>query len=272
MLGILTSLLIAPFLVNRVAAHGAVTSYRINDEVFPGYNAYDPPDGQVSIARPYYGIDPIFDVLNETIACNNDGGPIGPEGKQLSANIRAGDTITAIYGLWLHPFGPATVYMARCPGACIESNSRDLEWFKINHTGLIDGDIVYGHWGIAIVSTTGEYSAKVPEELAAGEYLIRNELIAIHPPSTGPQHYVECAQLKVFREPGSGPGKLPPSSFLTKFPGAYNPSDPGLNVNLYTPEAPTVTTYQIPGPAVWDGQDEEDELRLAESIRNVSRW
>ena len=34
----------------------------------------------------------------QTIACNNDGGPIGPEGQQLSADIRAGDTITAIYG------------------------------------------------------------------------------------------------------------------------------------------------------------------------------
>ncbi|KAJ3493756.1 hypothetical protein NMY22_g20166 [Coprinellus aureogranulatus] len=133
MLSILTSLLIAPFFVNRVAAHGAVTGYRINGEVYPGYDAYAPPEGQSTIARPFLGIDPLFDVLNETIGCNSDRNPIGKEGKQLTATIRAGDTITAIYGLWIHPFGPATVYLARCPGRCSEVNSKELEWFKIDH-------------------------------------------------------------------------------------------------------------------------------------------
>ncbi|KAJ3530961.1 hypothetical protein NMY22_g8354 [Coprinellus aureogranulatus] len=149
----------------RVAAHGAVTGYRINGEVYPGYDAYAPPEGQSTIARPFrsssfpctrlgshhltlslgtlVGIDPLFDVLNETIGCNSDGNPIGKEGKQLTATIRAGDTITAIYGLWIHPFGPATVYLARCPGSCSEVNSKELEWFKIDHAGLLDGNIVY---------------------------------------------------------------------------------------------------------------------------------
>lgn len=56
------------------------------------------------------------------------------------------------------------------------------------------------------------------------------------------------AQLKVVRDEGSGPGKLPPASFLAKFPGAYSPKDPGLTVNLYTENAPSVTTYEVPGP------------------------
>ncbi|KAJ2933532.1 hypothetical protein H1R20_g3553, partial [Candolleomyces eurysporus] len=122
--------------------------------------------------------------------------------------------------------------MARCPGSCTESISNDLKWFKIDHAGLLSGNLVDGDWG-------------------NGEYLIRHELIAIHAYWTGPQFYVECAQLKVV----GGGGKLPLDEYLVSFPGAYKASDPGFNVDLYSPEAPTITTYELPGPAVWTGED-----------------
>ncbi|KAJ2933534.1 hypothetical protein H1R20_g3547, partial [Candolleomyces eurysporus] len=215
-------------------------------------------------------IDPILGTLDPAMSCNNDGGPVGEGGTQLSANIKAGTNITAVYGLWLHPYGPATVYMARCPGSCTDSNSRELKWFKIDHVGLIRGTIVYaastwfrfildqplsacrdGDWGSGVVSKTGVYTVTIPAALADGEYLIRHELIAIHAYWAGPQFYIECAQLKVV----GGRGKLPSDEYLVSFPGAYKASDPGLNVDLYSPEAPTITTYELPGPAVWTGED-----------------
>ncbi|RXW20480.1 hypothetical protein EST38_g5378 [Candolleomyces aberdarensis] len=185
------------------------------------------------------------------MSCNNDGGPVGEGGTQLSATIQAGTNITAVYGLWIHPYGPATVYMARCPGICAESISRDLKWFKIDHAGLLSGNLVDGDWGSGVVSKAGVYTATIPAALADGEYLIRHELIAIHAYWTGPQFYVECAQLKVV----GGGGKLPSDEYLVSFPGAYKASDPGFNVDLYSPEAPTITTYELPGPAVWTGDD-----------------
>ncbi|KAJ2935566.1 hypothetical protein H1R20_g1524, partial [Candolleomyces eurysporus] len=141
--------------------------------------------------------------------------------------------------------------MARCPGSCTESISNDLKWFKIDHAGLLSGNLVDGDWGSGVVSKTGVYTVTIPAALADGEYLIRHELIAIHAYWTGPQFYVECAQLKVV----GGGGKLPLDEYLVSFPGAYKASDPGFNVDLYSPEAPTITTYELPGPAVWTGED-----------------
>ena len=59
--------------------------------------------------------------------------------------------------------------------------------------------------------------------------MIRHELLALHQ-SNVPQFYPECAQLKVT----GGQGKTPPSSYLVSFPGAYNPNDPSININIYS--------------------------------------
>ncbi|EAU89176.2 hypothetical protein CC1G_08583 [Coprinopsis cinerea okayama7 len=174
MFSILSIALSVTLFIARVAGHGGVQSWIIRDETYIGYQPYDPPEGQ-------------------WLACNNDGGPTRGGG-QISAPIRAGDFIIAVWGYWIHPFGPGMVYMARCPGSCTAVNSTELDWFKIEHTGLIDGNLVDGTWGGGQVVATGIYNATIPEALADGEYLIRHELIALHPQWVGPQFYVECAQ------------------------------------------------------------------------------
>jgi Auxiliary Activity family 9 (formerly GH61) len=65
--------------------------------------------------------------------------------------------------------------------------------------------------------------------IAPGEYLIRVEHIALHQAAQvdGAQYYVSCGQVKVT---GTGAGKPGP---LVAFPGAYQPNDPGLKVNIY---------------------------------------
>ena len=124
------------------------------------------------------------------------------------------------------------------------------------------------------------WTTTIPASLVAGEYLIRHELIAVHqannpqcmyfssspysysssifysfhlPSRRKPTNktivYPECAQLVVT---GSGTAS-PPSSALVSFPGAYSASDPGINFNIDSADAMKATTYQVPGPAVWNG-------------------
>ncbi|KAG5637950.1 hypothetical protein H0H81_002478 [Sphagnurus paluster] len=150
---------------------------------------------------------------------------------------------------WTHAQGPVMVYMAKCAGTCTSNNSNSLQWFKIAQTGLVSGNLPNGVWGTAQVQNTLQYTSTIPASLAAGEYLIRHELLALHQANT-PQFYPECAQLTVT----GGGGKTPSGSYLVKFPGAYTMSSPGVNVNIYTAEAANTYTYTVPGPAVWNGQ------------------
>jgi len=240
-----SSLALLPFVISQVAAHGGVTSYVIGGVTYAGWQPYNSPSGQTSIERPYSSYDPIYSATASTISCNNKGqaGPL-----QLSATVPAGTSITAKWPQWTHAQGPVMVYMAKCSGSCTSSNSASLKWFKIAETGLISGTLPSGSWGTGQVMNSLSYTTTIPSALAAGEYLIRHELLALHQANT-PQFYPECAQLTVT----GGGGKTPDSSYLVSFPGAYSASDPSININIYDSASQTKTTYKVPGPPVWTG-------------------
>ncbi|KZV93255.1 cellulose-growth-specific protein [Exidia glandulosa HHB12029] len=229
-----------------VAAHGGVTSYVIGGTTYAGWSPYNDASTQTSIERPYSTYDPILSVSSSSFSCNNAG---TASAHQLSANVTAGTSITAKWSQWTHAQGPVMVYMAKCSGSCTSNNSGSLSWFKISERGLISGTVANGTWGTGEVMNTLSYTTTIPASLAAGEYLIRHELLAIHQANT-PQFYPECGQLIVT----GGQGKTPSGSYLVKFPGAYSASDPSININIYSSEALTQTTYKVPGPAVWNGQ------------------
>ncbi|KAF9463958.1 cellulose-growth-specific protein [Collybia nuda] len=237
---------LASFLVAQAAAHGGVSQYIINGVTYQGWSPYNTPTGQSSIGRPYSSYDPILSPTASTMSCNNNG---QASAGQLSATVAAGTAITAKWAQWTHGQGPVTVYMAKCSGSCTSNNSNNLSWFKIAETGLVSGNLPSGVWGTGQVQNSLSYTATIPASLAAGEYLIRHELLALHQANT-PQFYPECGQLIVT----GGGGKTPSGSYLVKFPGAYSMSDPGVNINIYTAEASSTYTYKVPGPAVWNGQ------------------
>lgn len=88
-------------------------------------------------------------------------------------------------------------------------------------------------------------SARIPSNLAPGNYLIRNEVIALHIAATlgGAEVFPSCTQLRVG---GSGNAR-PREDELVSFPGAYVPEDPGLWVkDIYEPNF----NYVFPGPKV----------------------
>lgn len=84
----------------------------------------------------------------------------------------------------------------------------------------------------------------IPSCIPAGDYLIRNEQIALHVAQSegGAQFYLSCGQLTV-----TGGGSKTPTN-LAAFPGAYSATDPGILININYPKP---TNYTNPGPATF---------------------
>ena len=100
----------------------------------------------------------------------------------------------------------------------------------------------------ANVFVGGKLSFTIPKNLAAGDYLLRAEAIALHAASSagGAQHYVSCYQLTV-----TGSGSLKPTDTVT-FPDAYSKTGPGIGFSIHAP----LDSYPAPGPALIEGGTE----------------
>jgi Auxiliary Activity family 9 (formerly GH61) len=115
------------------------------------------------------------------------------------------------------------VYMAKVDSA-LTTTVTGLKWFKIYEDGLDSN----GVWAVTrLVNNKGKVNVKIPSCIPSGNYLLRAELIALHPASSypGAQFYMECAQINV-----TGGGSASPST--VSFPGAYKGSDPGITINV----------------------------------------
>lgn len=231
----------------KVAAHGGVLAYSNAGNWYQGWAPYNTPVGQTTIERPWSTYNPITDATDAQLGCN-DNGTAGA--LQLTATVEAGSSITAYWNqVWPHAYGPMLVYLAQCPGdSCTPVSSNDLQWFKIDQCGLINGTVYDGVWGDGVmIVQNSSWTTVIPKEVPTGNYLIRFETIALH--SLPAQFYPECAQISIT----NGGSLAPSSSELVSFPGAYSNTDPGLTVDIYGTAAETMTTYPIPGPALYSG-------------------
>lgn len=128
--------------------------------------------------------------------------------------------------------GPVMVYLART-----DSGAGNV-WFKIYEDGFAGG-----RWGVdRLLDRKGRVDVTIPSDLAPGNYLLRGEVIALHSAYdvNGVQPYVGCVELTI-----SGSGSASPAGVA--LPGYYKNTDPGMLINIYQ----TVTSYVIPGPAVY---------------------
>ena len=84
----------------------------------------------------------------------------------------------------------------------------------------------------------------IPSSIAAGNYVLRHEIIALHSARTinGAQNYPHCINLKVT---GSGTDKLSSGTLGTAL---YKPGQPGIEIDIYKP-----LQYQMPGPPLFKG-------------------
>ena len=196
-----------------------------------------------AVRTPSNGNNPIKDVTSTLMTCN------GGAATADTVEVAAGSDITF---QWHHndpattsgdadePIaashkGPVLVYVAPA-----ESNGEGAVWTKVFEEGLVDGK-----WAVEkFITNKGQITITLPD-LAAGDYLIRPEIIALHEGNRegGAQLYNGCGQIKVT----GGSASLPATGVdLTK---AYSATDPGILFDIYS----GATTYEIPGPAVWDG-------------------
>ncbi|KAK4191325.1 family 61 putative glycoside hydrolase [Podospora australis] len=197
--------------------------------------------------------NPVTNVNDQQLAC----GISGTRSNQV-INVKAGDKIGAWWGHVIggqqwpndpdHPIasshkGPISTYMARVDNAATVSPT-GLKWFKIHEDGL---NTQTGKWGVDnMIAAKGWSYATIPQCLAPGQYLFRQELLALHSAysNMGAQFYQSCAQLNV-----SGGGSYVPTETVS-IPGAYKQNDPGILIQIWVASVPDNgrKAYPIPGP------------------------
>ncbi|RHZ57758.1 hypothetical protein CDV55_101979 [Aspergillus turcosus] len=164
----------------------------------------------------------------------------------LSAEIKAGGKVEFQWTEWPESHhGPVITYMANCNGDCASVDKTSLEFFKIDESGLISDSNVPGTWASDnLISNNNTWTVTVPSSIAAGNYVMRHEIIALHSAGNkdGAQNYPQCINLKV-----TGGGSDKPSGTLGT--ALYKDTDPGILVNIYQ----SLSSYDIPGPALYNG-------------------
>ncbi|KAK2753163.1 hypothetical protein FQN54_007989 [Arachnomyces sp. PD_36] len=195
-------------------------------------------------ARPPPSNNPVTDVGSTDMRCNV-GGEAGvakvcsaPTGSKMTVEMHAqpGDRSCSNEALGGNHFGPVMVYMSKVDDSTAADGSSS--WFKVAEEGY---DSAAKHWGTDTLNENcGKFDFTIPA-VAAGDYLIRAEAIALHTAgsSGGAQFYMTCYQVEI-----TGDGSLNPEGVT--FPGAYSADDPGILIDIYS----DFGEYVIPGPAV----------------------
>lgn len=232
-------------------AHGRVTSITADGESYNGFlNDYlymaSPPDIVAWSAQN--GDNGFVDGTSYTsgdIICHKE----SKNGK-ITAKVAAGSKVEIQWGPDAWPeshHGPVIDYLAKCDGDdCTTVDKETLKFFKIDEAGLIDGSSAPGKWASdELIAADGKWSVTIPESLAPGQYVLRHEIIALHSAGSanGAQNYPQCFNLEV-----TGSGSANPEGVLGT--ALYTPEDAGILVGIYSPLG---DSYEIPGPALWDG-------------------
>jgi hypothetical protein len=185
----------------------------------------------------------IADVTSPDITCSigNQKLPPGP----IQVPVTAGGTVVFNFNTWpLGHYGPIMVYMANCNGECSSfKGDTGSPWFKIAQETWSSGV-----WPTDKIVTNGnKYTARVPRNIANGNYLLRFEPLALHGGGSllGAQFYPFCLQIAV-----TGGGSLRPSGL--SFPGTYKQNEAGILFNPYQGDAVNAA-YKPPGGPVASG-------------------
>lgn len=210
-------------------------------------NGKDQGDGRKVYIRTPEDNSPVKDLSSPNMACGTSGAKKVPS----FVKAAAGDTLTFE---WYHNtrdddiidgshLGPVITYIAEYT----DGAATGPIWSKIAEDGY-DGS----KWAVdKLKANHGKNDFALPSGLAAGQYLIRQEIIAHHEsestfdqnPSRGAQFYPSCVQVEV-----SGSGSTVPDQKFD-FNVGYTYSDPGIHFNLYN----GYSSYTIPGPKVFSG-------------------
>ncbi|KAF2688778.1 lytic polysaccharide monooxygenase [Lentithecium fluviatile CBS 122367] len=248
-------------LASSVSAHGLLASIAVDGTT---YKAYDPsfqysstPSDVVEWECPECQdngfVDPTMYTDVTKIACHKDA-TAGPS----VAKVAAGGTVDIKWTTWPDSHkGPVIDYLAKVDDAT-KATSAELQFFKIDEAGY-DGT----QWAAEkLIANDLTWSVKIPSNIAAGQYVLRHEIIALHSAgqANGAQNYPKCVNIEVT----GGGSETPTGITADQF---YTPTDPGILVNIYG----TISSYEIPGPALFDGASSgSDTSAIASSTAAAS--
>ncbi|KAF8898030.1 glycosyl hydrolase family 61-domain-containing protein [Gymnopilus junonius] len=236
----ITSLFVPVLVAASVSAHGFVYKFTVNGKEFIGNVPSAKP--APSVIREVTEQDPVKGASNPSLTCGQNS-----TAGSLIANVNPGDTVTfdwrtASLGPWPHNTGPMLTYMANCGATtCDKFDISQAKWFKVQQVGRKNDTT----WFQADLMTGGVATTTIPNTLAAGNYLIRHEIIALHLATAlgGAEFYPSCTQLQV----GGNQTGAPQASELVSLPGAYSDNDPGIfDPDVFNPGS----NYTFPGPAI----------------------
>ncbi|KAM0197877.1 hypothetical protein ACHAPA_006422 [Fusarium lateritium] len=224
-------------------AHGTVTGIKVDGVYQPGYsldsyylaqNGGKIPDiAAWSAENLDNGFVPPSDFGTSDIACHKKAAP-----GTKSLSVKAGGSVEFQWSAWPEShIGPVLTYVAKCSGKCTEADPATLKWVKIDAAGLD------GTWAAAdLIKNNNTWTSTVPETLAAGSYVFRHEIIALHGAGSkdGAQNYPQCFNIDI-----TGSGTDNPEGTLTT--ELYTDSEPGILFDPYKGS----TKYEIPGPALY---------------------
>ncbi|KDQ15547.1 glycoside hydrolase family 61 protein [Botryobasidium botryosum FD-172 SS1] len=230
-----------------VNAHGYVPQIKIGNTYIPGWDVSKDPYANPApvrvVRRTPNDSGFISNPTSQDITCSigNSNLPAQP----ITATVAAGQTVTFLWNTWpLGHYGPMINYMARCSGSCSSfKGNTGTPWFKISQETYANGE-----WASdKFAKNNHSWTVTIPPKIAAGDYLLRHETIALHGASNpgGAQFYPVCVQLTV-----TGGGSLNPSGLA--FPGAYSATDKGILFNPYQGDAAN-QAYVAPGGPVTSG-------------------
>ncbi|KAF2664932.1 glycoside hydrolase family 61 protein [Microthyrium microscopicum] len=231
----------------EVKAHGHVQGLTANGKFYEGYS----PNFQYMNPKPKVpawsaggygqgGITP--DHFNTVdIACHDN-----PKPGEAYAEVTAGSKVKVHWTKWPDSHhGPILDYIAPCVGECTSAKPLQLKFTKIDQTGLMKpgGPSSYQFATDYLIKNNNTWEVTIPKSLKSGNYVLRNEIIALHTAGTvgGAQNYPQCFNLKVV---GGGTASLPAGVPATQF---YKPTTPGIVFNI----AANLNSYTFPGPEVW---------------------
>jgi cellulase len=231
-----------------ITAHGWVDVWTISGQNYTGFVPTAAPwvPDQGTIGWPAWNTDngPVYskDVNSPDVICSIN----ATNAKLYATPVNAGSTINLRWTTWPESHhGPILSYLADCNGDCVTVDKRELKWFKIAEMGQLsygEGGGKTGTWADdELRAAGGAWSVKIPSSIKSGNYVLRNEIIALHSAYDlgAAQLYPQCANIKI-----SGGGDATPSGVVGT--ELYSQDDPGLHYGIYNDESKPV--YQIPGP------------------------
>ncbi|POS68774.1 glycosyl hydrolase family 61 [Diaporthe helianthi] len=188
---------------------------------------------------------PVTDVTSDDFICNQGGLDAAIMAKTQTQEVAPGDSVGFTINSNLGHPGPLSVYMSKAPeGTAAAAYKGAGDWFKVYEltTSSITAEGL--QWATSVDGGIKNFTFTLPEDLPAGDYLMRGEHIALHGAQQkgGAQFYMGCAQLTVT---GSGAGSPAPT---VKIPGVYDGSEDGIVINIYYP---VPTSYDAAGPVTW---------------------